>query len=329
MGSVQSHRGVVGPVCALAFVLGALGGPVFADASSPAAAKLLVRMAHAMRSLNYDGTFVYLHDNRLEALRIIHLVEEGKEREKLISLNGAERDVTRDSQQVTCRLSNAAAIAVNKRGAAQDILLSHDVDPEALSESYLLHPLGDARVAGRQADVVGVIPRDSYRYGYRFFIDKETGLLLKSDLMDEAAKPIEQIMFTSLSLEPQGFFEESEPKSQVFTWQRGKPVVERAVSEAQPSWFFEGLPVGFELSLRDRWQDAQGKVVDHLLLTDGLASMSVYIEKDGQDGLKGGTRMGAINAWGGTVAGHQVTVVGEVPAVTAEKVFSAIRHSDG
>ena len=324
-----SRRRGVGRLWALVFVLGALSGPGFADVSSPVVVKQLERMAHAMRSLNYDGTFVYLHDNRLETLRIIHLVEEGKEREQLISLNGAERAVTRDSQQVTCRLSNNAAIAVNKRGLAQDILLSRDVDPEVLGRNYHLHPLGEARVAGRHADVVGVIPRDGYRYGYRFFIDEETGLLLKSDLMDEAAKAIEQIMFTSLSLDPDRDLEQVEPKPQATTWQRGKPDAGRSVPQETAPWSFVGLPTGFELTLRDRWQDSAGATVDHLLLTDGLASMSVYVEKEGQDGLKGGTRMGAINAWGGTVAGYQVTVVGEVPAVTAEKVFGAVRYSGG
>ncbi len=301
--------------------------PLRAEVSDPEVAQKLQRMSEAMRRVNYDATLVYLHDNRLEAMRLIHLVVEGSEREQLISLNGAERGVIRDSQKVTCLSAGRGGIAVNKVSVAQDLLPARHLDPALLSRNYVLRLLGEARVAGRQTEVVGIMPRDAYRYGYRFAIDRETGLLLKSDLMDESGRPIEQIMFTSLNLNPSGLVEQAGQEREVSTWHKEKTDAGRTVPEVKSAWSFDSLPAGFSLTLTDHWQDLEGKLVDHLLLTDGLASMSIYIERSGPEGLVGGAGMGAINAWGGGVAGHQVTVVGEVPAVTAEKVFRAIRHS--
>lgn len=307
-------------------VLISMSPGVSGETAASLVAGQLERMAHAMRSLNYDGTFVHLHDNRMEAMRVIHLVRDGREREQLISLNGAERGVTRDPQGVTCTLPDRAAIAISKGEAGQKPWFSRDADPEVLERNYLLHPLGEARVAGRQADVVGIIPRDNFRYGYRLFIDKEVGLLLQSDLMDESAQPIEQIMFTSLTLNPDLDFEPAEPASDAMTWTKGEAADPAGESRDTSLWSFEGLPSGFDLKLRDTWQDETGRPVDHFLLSDGLASMSVYIESAEAEGLTGSTRMGAISAWGGTVSGHQVTVVGEVPLATAKKVFSALRR---
>ncbi len=305
-----------------------LGGavPIWAGETDAALVQRLQRMAQAMRGLDYDATLVYLHDNRLEAMRVIHLVGEGGEREQLISLNGSERGVHRDPQQVVCTLAERGAIGVNKPGVANELQFARNLNPELLGRNYQLRPLGVARVAGRPAEVIGVQPRDGFRYGYRFAIDQETGLLLQSDLLGDAPHPIEQLMLTSLDLRPKGLIEQAASPEPRASAQGPKPAAAAAPPAEASSWSLEGLPAGFELRMRDQWQDGSGKPVTHLLLTDGLAAASVYIESDGQEGLVGGARMGAINAWGGTVSGHQVTVVGEVPAATAQRVFGALRY---
>jgi sigma-E factor negative regulatory protein RseB len=94
-------------------------------------------------------------------------------------------------------------------------------------------------------------------------------------------------------------------------------------------WRFEGLPAGFELVMVDRSPDGAGQGVQHFVLSDGLASVSVYVEADAEDGLSGGSRIGAVHAAGGTIAGHQVTVVGEVPADTVQAVLAGMVHADG
>ena len=306
----------------VAFAALGLGSQSFAEGLS--AAEQLERMANAMRSLSYEGTLVYAHGNRIESLRIEHRIENGQSRERLESLNGPERSMTRDQDRVTCELPNSHPISVHRGGLTHDVLRAKAIDPESLAAHYLIHPLGTARVAGRQADVVGIIPRDSLRYGYRFYLDLESGLPLKSDLMGEQSEPIEQIMFTSLellpSLESPGIADADAADVGAAT-SRPTPV------DTRP-WRFTELPAGFNLTMYDHWRDNAGHSVDHFLISDGLASVSVYVESDAADGLDGETRIGAIHAAGKRVFGHQVTVIGEVPSATVQMVLAALQRGE-
>jgi sigma-E factor negative regulatory protein RseB len=283
-------------------------------------------MANAMRSLSYEGTLVYAHGNRIESLRIEHRIENGQSRERLESLNGPERSMTRDQDRVTCELPNSHPISVHRGGLTHDVLRAKAIDPESLSAHYLIHPLGTARVAGRQVDVVGIIPRDSLRYGYRFYLDLESGLPLKSDLMGEQSEPIEQIMFTSLELLPSvGSPRNEDVDADAADARAG---ISRPTPVDTGPWRFTALPAGFDLTMYDHWRDTAGHSVDHFLLSDGLASVSVYVESDAVDGLEGETRIGAIHAAGKRVFGHQVTVIGEVPSATVQMVLAALQRGE-
>jgi len=292
-----------------------------AAAASPTPGEQLERMANALRSLSYEGTLVYLHGNRLEALRIVHRLEGGQIREQLVSLNGPVRTLTRANGGVTCKLSDSHPISVKGHGVGKSVLNAWTLDPAALGDYYRVQPLGADRVADRQTDVVAIIPRDGLRYGYRFYLDRDSGLPLKSDLMGPGADPIEQVMFTSLDLLP------SQGTDTAAIDPEPQPPESGAESIAldRLSWRFDSLPPGFALVMQDHWLDAGGSPVEHFLLSDGLASVSVYVESNPQDGLKGGTRIGAFHATGNRVSGHQVTVVGEVPLETVEAVLAGIR----
>ena len=284
----------------------------------------LERMVSALRSLSYEGTLVYLHDSHLETIRIVRRIENGKVHEHMESLNGPVRTVTRDQNRVTCNLPDSHPISVRRQGLGGDLLRSKSIDPEVLSPHYLVHPLGTARVAGRQTDVVGIIPRDRLRYGYRFYLDRDIGLPLKSDLIGGDAEPIEQIMFTSLTLHP------SQEQEVTPAADLAEPFEKRTSLPGDArSWRFDPLPEGFELVMYDSGSEAEDRQVEHFVLSDGLASVSVYIESGEQEGLQGGSRIGAIHAVGGQVAGHQITVVGEVPADTVDAVLASVSRVDG
>ena len=156
------------------------GGPPGGEPPDPAqtsekAAGLLARMADAVRSLNYEGTLVYLHENRLEAMSLQHRIDQGQVQERLISLSGPVRAVVSAHERVMCVLPDGHPISV-ERGAR--FLDADGIDPAALADHYRVELLGVARVAGRDTDVIGIVPRDALRYGYRFHIDRETALPL-------------------------------------------------------------------------------------------------------------------------------------------------------
>jgi sigma-E factor negative regulatory protein RseB len=288
---------------------------------------LLERMMESLRTLEYSGTFVYLHGSQLETLEITHAVRGGQELERLVSLNGSAREVRRDQRAVTCVMPDSRAVSVDPRAPGAGLWPTLGPDLGRLASMYLLYPLGESRIAGRNTQVVGIIPKDKLRYGYRFYLDRATALPLKTDLMDEHARPLEQIMFTSLSLQPVDIGGAGDATPDGFR---------RLLRQAPHSdphghghhWTFDGLPAGFELHLRHLWSDEDDHSVEHLVLSDGLASGSVYVEPSGTEGLRGAANVGAVNAWGGVVDGYQVTAVGEVPKATVQVVVDALHQRE-
>lgn len=329
------------------------------------------RMGQALGSLSYEGILVYSHENRMETLRIQQRVVDGRVRAVLESLNGQPRHIQQDGPQVVCRLSGEHLIAVAQRALGQQTSAGGPLKARDLAPHYLVQSQGQTRVAGRQTQVMAILPGDDLRYGYRFYLDTETGLPLKMDLLDADTGIIEQIMFTSLTLDPadHGSTPTAPPMAEgpnpeavrspampaASTDAAGSPVMpsptqaadssvlpspnqavsppalapgppEAASLPAATAWTFQGLPPGFLLAVTERIPDAAGNPMEHFIISDGLATISVYVESRAQEGLNGASRIGAIHAQGGRIAGHQVTVVGEAPARTVAAVLSALRH---
>ncbi len=292
---------------------------------------LLEKMVQAVHSLDYDGTFVYLHGDQLESMRVVHTVGAEGEREQLISLNGAAREVVRDEASITCIAPDAREISIGDRSAG-GFRAVFSIDVDRLGSLYDFHLLGQSRVAGRWARVVAIIPRDAYRYGYRLFIDDEHALPLKTDMLDAEGDMVSQIMFTTLHVDPEvkpateGGLEGLED----FAWRLRKPKVRLSDNE-KINWKFKNLPSGFEVNATSRRRAAGGEgEMDHFVLSDGLATVSVYVEaRPSAEGLRGLSAMGAVNAYGSEVAGHEVTVVGQVPPKTVRAVADALSYVNG
>ena len=280
----------------------------------------LERMMQAVQSLSYQGTFIYLHDGQLESMRIVHAVENNRVRESLISLNGHPREVVRDDDLVTCVIPESNQVSVDRRTPSDKFLNLLPRDLAQLEEHYDFHLLDLSRIANRQAQVVTIAPKDSLRYGYRFYLDTETALPLKSDLINEQAQIVEQTMFTELEV-GKAEINDIYRRESLFTFRlRNNADATHSTGEETVAdrWEFQRLPSGFKLTLTHYLPDPEGTTpVEQYVFSDGLGSLSVFVENEKhQEGLNGASRLGAINAWGGRVAGYQVTAVGEVPAVT-------------
>ncbi len=284
------------------------------------AARLLGRMSDALRSLDYEGILVYLTDNRMETLHLIHRVDGGQVQERLVSLSGPVRAVTRSRDRVTCTMGDGHPISV-KSHRGQRLLRAEQIDPKDLAGHYRVEVLGSARVAGREADVLTISPLDALRYGYRFHLDRATGLPLKSDLIDIAGDPVEQLLFTSITLDTR-----ERPASALTDGYRSATEGAGQSPPAATDWRFEQRPAGYEQTMHDAMQDQSGARVEHFLFSDRLSSYSVYIEPDTDDGLAGVTRVGAAHAAGRRVGEYQVTAVGEVPAATVETAVMGVRR---
>ncbi|MCF6282984.1 MAG: MucB/RseB C-terminal domain-containing protein, partial [Candidatus Polarisedimenticolaceae bacterium] len=265
---------------------------------------------------------------QIELMEILHVVHGDTVQERLFSLNGAPREVIRNSESVTCIMPEVGRVSVDYRPENRGVSLIGLIDPKQLADRYQFSMMGSARIAGRAAKVVAIIPRDEYRYGYRLYLDEASGLPLKSDLMDEQGTPLEQIMFTSLEVSPTIPSQDSGAASNKRLPEVGQKSYDGHVEKRR--WSFQALPMGFALTTYTHLSSKEGgKSAEHLVLSDGLASVSIFVEVgESEPRLDGASKMGAINAWGSLINGYQVTAVGEVPAVTVREVVQAMVLSD-
>ncbi len=302
------------------------------DKASEQAHYWLDRMAKAVKRLNYEGVFVYLHDNRIESMQLIHRADREGEQERLLSLNGVAREIIRDRNSLICILPDSRSVVVEKSRSRKYIPSALLNDTGRLEKFYRFRVVSSGRIAGRDAQVVAVIPKDGYRYGYRLWIDRKTGLLLMSDLINERGEVVEKVMFTVLRIH------DKIPKERVAQTIHSKGYRRfqlkagdnKAHSRQHNSpWKVMRLPRGFMMTVHASHGMPTSKgQVEHLMFTDGLASVSVYIEKSsGKPALRGASRMAAVNAWGGKVNGYNVTVVGEVPRATVEMIGKSLRYT--
>ena len=121
-------------------------------------------------------------------------------------------------------------------------------------------------------------------------------------------------------------------EGQALTWNRNQtePVSQRIAKEKGLSaslWQVGWLPEGFALVAEQSRRKAHNdKVVEQRVYSDGLSSVSVFIEQKtaAHHHLEGGSRMGAINAFGLVEDNHYITAVGQVPGHTVEKIGRSI-----
>jgi sigma-E factor negative regulatory protein RseB len=171
-----------------------------------------------------------------------------------------------------------------------------------------------------------VQPKDNFRYGYRLWADNDSGLLLRADLIDPDGRMIERFLFTHVRIGgpiPAAALEPASP-GEGLVWYRSPA----AAANSEMPWIATRLPPGFRLSAQMTRQSAPDRVpTDHLVYTDGLATVSVFIDKQPQNtdaATTGTSRMGAVHAFGTQVEDYQVTAVGEVPAVTVALIGGSI-----
>lgn len=294
-----------------------------ADSAREAPFELLERMARALETTDFEGTFVHQYGNSLSAMRVAHRYRDGVSQESFLSLNGPLRTLGRSGSSVACLLSGGQSVQLN-RGASAAVSAGPVAvrDWPRLVEYYRFAHGERTRVAARPVDVVNVMPRDDLRYGYRFSIDQETGLPLRTALLDAEGRPIQQIMFTELRLLTDG---DANGLTRAVVTPDGRPAKADAVAQvgASSRWRFNALPAGFELRATQRIASGDAPI-EHLLFSDGLAWVSLYIEQTDQPGLVGETQMAAIHAAGKWVDGYQLTAVGEVPGLTVSTLLDAL-----
>jgi len=304
-------------------ILSLLAFPLFADEVR----QWLDRMSVAMQTHNYEGVFVYQHGPELELMRIVHGHDGEHERERLFSLNGEAREVIRDNHSVTCIWPNSQSVVVSKSHQSSPFLSAVPDLVGHLDRFYDLSIKMGERVVGRAARLLSIQPKDSFRYGYRLWLDEESDLLLRSDLLDAEGNIIEVVMFTELTLL------KAVPKERFasisgdtgFTLQHNTE--SKVPLKSMSPWCVNVLPEGFSLtSQTEKTMSSNRASVFHMVYSDGLASVSVFIETvvTEKERFQGVSKMGAVTVYGRVIGDHQITVVGEVPLQTVKMIAQSI-----
>jgi sigma-E factor negative regulatory protein RseB len=308
----------------------------------------LQKMNQALATRNYDGTFFHLSEGRVETMRIVHRVRAGRVSERLQSLDGSGREFVRNNDELTCYLPDQHTVLVEPRPDHGPFLGSLPQFGADVDEFYRIESLPATHILGRPARVIAVNPKDQFRFGYRLWLDEKTAMPLKTQLCDSRGQVIEQIFFARLDMP------ESIPDSDLvpavrtegMRWVRQGPSHD-AASPALSAYRASELPPGFRLTVAGA-QTIGGATVpaSHLVYSDGLATVSVFIEAQQTDAQHAGTggadtsprapaeppmqglaRVGSGFAFSTVVQGHQVTAVGEVPAQTVEFIAHAVKSS--
>ncbi len=340
-------------IAVLTLLVTLLAAPLRAEPDDPR--RWLEDMNRAFAQQSYDGIFSYFSGQELATLRIVHMVVDGEQRERLVHLNGAPRQILRRGEEVICMVApDDALLALGDSMPTGPFAGAFLRRYDRISDYYGLSFFGDDRVAGRAAVRLALTPRDAHRYGYRLWLDRETRLLLRSELIDVNGDRLEIFQFAQIRIgddvDPGALEPDDSDGTQVshltLASKRAEPV---GVEDVR--WESGWLPDGFTLVSADvRRAPGSDRPVSRLMYTDGLAAFSVFVEAMPEPGAasvesrNGATvavtqPLGLENSTGAAVshasgAGesalrHLVTVVGEIPVGTARRIAGSIRPRDG
>jgi sigma-E factor negative regulatory protein RseB len=297
----------------------------------------ITRMNEALATRNYDGVFVHVVGGQREVLRIIHRIKDGKLSERLIATDGSGREFVRNgSEWVAYFPDRRIAVTETRNRSFGFIETLHRLTAES-ERYYALSSVGTRRVQGVQTQLIAVTPRDALRYGYRFWLDKATGMPVQTQLVAQSGEVIEEISFLSLTL-PKSISDElfkPDVDSTGFRWMRRDVPPDAPKVKAAFVPRSELLPPGFAV----RVVNMPGQQPSHgprtrFIVSDGIAWVSVFVESADMaprvgdhttrrpDGV---VQMGSSAAYVAQLNGYRVTVVGEVPPATVKSIAEAVR----
>ena len=288
----------------------------------------------AAQRVNYQGTVVYQAGGEMRSSRITHLFDGTLSHERIQTLDGKPREYIRRrssaSDQVQCLIPESRRIVVEQRNVEESFPGLSSASPEEILERYTLK-LGDIeRVAGIECQMLTLEPKDSARYGYRLWVDRASGLLLRAQTLNERREVIEQIAFTDVRIGEKIERSKLRPSWSTEGWSVERSDYRKA-DLSQHGWLVPA-PVGFRKT-REVARRIGGADAMQAVFSDGLATVSVFIEPNSLLSAAGGSQPplsdalqihGPTSAFSRRVGDSLVTVVGEVPPQTVRAVAGSV-----
>lgn len=293
-----------------------------ADASEGLA--WLSRVVQAAQSLNYVGTFEYRSGAHTETSRIAHVVLDGVSSERLEVLDGSPREVVRVNDDVMCYLPRDKVVIQEKRGTKRSFPALLPDSLAGVADHYGIRKGEHVQVAGLDSLVVHLEPKDGWRFGHLLWIDTQSGLLLKARMVDEHGEVVEQFAFSQIHIGASADREAVKSRFAALAsgWKlQDMQATEIAVGEL--GWEFRSVVPGFSQLAGMRRLLGSGKPeMLHVVFSDGLAAISVFIEplRRTEQVVLGPAKHGAVNVFKRRVGDVLITALGEVPAHSLERI---------
>jgi negative regulator of sigma E activity len=276
------------------------------------AMQLLNNMSSAIHELDYQGDLVYSQGEGFSILRVQHSIDKGAEQEKVTHLNHDP--------------SNTQQVASNKPEGFS--IASFPQVTKEMEKIYSFDLGGLAQVAGRECKQVVARPKDRMRYLHRYCIDTKTNMLLNYSLVDSNHKTVEKMMFTRIEYDKQNFKDYLKNKV-ASVKKKFLPFNLIKHKENKTNWHFSELPNGFHIdSVLRKAEQNGGTPLEQIILTDKVTSISVFIEPKSEHCInkKSFGYSGAVNGLTVEKEEHSITVIGEVPRSTLQKVADSLRY---
>lgn len=302
----------------------------------------LARMEQALGNLNYEGTLVQMHGNEASVMHVVHRVDAGTTTERITAMDEVGREIIRRGDEVTCIFPDQRTVIVGRRDSSANgtsPLRQQFPDDIRFDDDYYRFAIASGgRLVGRSTWMITVKPMDPYRYGYRLWLDRDTAMPLKVQISAEDGSVVEQLLFSEISLPEHIPAAAMNPSvnTEGFSWRHSDAIAPPAsagrVRAVHPAWRATSLPPGFRLHTARSWQvDGGDTPMEHLVYSDGIVSVSVFVESGatatGQG--EGVSHVGAANAYTAMTGPWLVTAVGEVPVRTVEMIARSLERTDG
>jgi sigma-E factor negative regulatory protein RseB len=288
---------------------------------------VLEKSAYAARVLNYEGQFIYVNGQNTRTVDIKHMNYGGKEVARNIVLDANQREVYSEGENIVILQPTTTNVVIEKRHGKNLFPAMLPTNLALIKENYSAKIVGTDFIAEREANIIELMPSDGYRYRYKVWSDAKFGLMLKMALVNEKNKTLEQIYFNKISMlnsqnNPNWFQPKIDMSKSYVT--EAEPVITRVANDQIVT---TDLPSGYQkVDHIQRIVNSEGVKVDQLIFSDGIASVSLFIEPvvKGKRPKKGHMLMGSTNVCANVVDGHQIIVVGEVPEKTVKSIAKAV-----
>jgi sigma-E factor negative regulatory protein RseB len=278
----------------------------------------LLRAVQSSQSMTYSGVYTFSHDGKSETSRIMHIIDAEGEHGKLESLDGPPREIIRENDHIACYLPESHMVKLDRIEGRRFFPALLSGSPSQLRELYNLSFAGTDRVAGRECRLIRLDPKDGFRFSYRLCADSQTGLLLRASMEDGSRGALQTFTFTEFIAE--GGLDAAKLKpswnGSGWTWDRSGLAQDQEIV-----WVVSNPPQGFHKVIEmHRGAEGRSSPLIQMVYTDGLATVSVFIEPARSNSMTTESRRGALSFYSTRVGDQQVTAIGEVPPATVAQL---------